>query len=784
MRTIVNFTEINLQDIAIVGGKNASLGEMIAQLTRSGIKVPKGFATTAEAYQQFLQENKLDSKIYNLLAVLDVEDINALKHASKTIRRWIMNGSLPKALMEDIKLAYERLNLRSDQSVAVRSSATAEDLPEASFAGQQETYLNVMGIKNVLLAVKRVFASLFTERAISYRTHHGFSHRQVAISVGIQQMIRSDLASSGVIFTIDTESGFDQVIFITASYGLGEAIVQGSVNPDEFFVHKPTLRAGKASIISRSLGSKAVKMIYAKSDSAPVKTVNVAAKDRQQFSLTDQEILELARYALIIEDYYGKRMDIEWAKDGIDQQLYIIQARPETVKARDTHQWIEQYCLTEKIPPLLQGRSVGQKIGQGIARIIKNPNDKNALQKGEILVTDMTDPDWEPIMKRAAAIVTNRGGRTCHAAIIARELGIPAVVGCGNATSLIKEKSSITVSCAEGETGFIYSGLLKFHVDRTEITSMPKLPLQVCLNLANPDQAFTCQFLPNDGIGLARLEFIISNMIGIHPNALLNLDKLPPVISTEIKHRTAAYANPLEFYIEKLTEGISTIAAAFYPKPIIVRFSDFKSNEYANLLGGNLFEPKEENPMIGYRGASRYLTGNFKECFILECEAIRRVREQKGLINTHVMFPFARTVNEAKQLIELVGGQGLSRGKDGLKIYMMCEIPSNALLAEEFLTYFDGYSIGSNDLTQLTLGLDRDSALIANLFDERDLAVKALLQHIIATCKRMNKYVGICGQGPSDHPDFAEWLMDEGIESVSLTPDSIVRTWLALSKNL
>ncbi|OGO94070.1 MAG: phosphoenolpyruvate synthase [Coxiella sp. RIFCSPHIGHO2_12_FULL_44_14] len=782
MRVVVPFTEIGLQDISRVGGKNASLGEMIGHLTVSGIKVPKGFATTVEAYHTFLKENALDEKIYTLLASLDTEKIDQLKKASRTIRKWMVDAKLPHALIDEITHAYNALNLTEKQSVAVRSSATAEDLAQASFAGQQETYLNIRGIKQVLLAVKRVFASLFTDRAIAYRVHYGFDHRQVGISVGIQQMIRSDQASSGVIFTLDTESGFDQVIFITASYGLGEALVKGGVNPDEFYVHKPTLRSNKAPIISRKLGSKTVKMIYGKSENQPVKTIKVLEKDRQKFSLSDDDILELARYALIIEAHYGKCMDIEWAKDGIDQQLYITQARPETVKSYEKHQYIEQYRLTEKAQPLLIGRSVGQKIGHGVARIISNPNKKGSFKKGEILVADMTDPDWEPIMKRASAIVTNRGGRTCHAAIVARELGIPAVVGCGNATTVIKEGREVTISCSEGESGYIYPGLLKFDIDRTEIKNLPKLPVQICMNLANPEQAFACQFLPNDGIGLARLEFIISNMIGIHPNALLHMKDLKKNTRAEIFKRISAYADPVEFYIEKLAEGISTIAAAFYPKPIIVRFSDFKSNEYANLLGGDIFEPNEENPMIGYRGASRYLSGNFKECFTLECEAIRRVREDKGLINAHVMFPFVRTVDEAKKLIALLKNYGLVRGKDGLKIYMMCEIPSNALLAEEFLFYFDGYSIGSNDLTQLSLGLDRDSSLIANLFDERDGAVKSLLHHIIATCKKMNKYVGICGQGPSDHPDFATWLMREGIESLSLTPDSIVKTWLALGK--
>lgn len=781
MQTIIDLSKVGLGDIAEVGGKNASLGEMIAKLTPLGIRVPPGFAVTASAYRLFLRENQLTDAIASRLADLDVTQLRQLKEASKQIRHLIRRAVLPNRLVQDISAAYAALGLTEGQSVAVRSSATAEDLPTASFAGQQETYLNVVGISAVLTAIKDVYASLYTERAIAYRVHHGFAHDKVAISVGIQRMIRSDLAASGVMFTLDTESGYDQVVFITSAYGLGELVVQGAVNPDEFFVHKPTLAIGKQSIISRKLGTKEHKMIYARARAVPaVKQVSVPSALRQQFSLTDAEVLELARQAMILEQHYGQALDIEWAKDGLDQQLYITQARPETVKARDAHLYFEQYHLQTAAKPLISGRSVGQKIGQGAVRIIKNPKKMHVLQKGEVLVADMTDPDWEPIMKLASAIITNRGGRTCHAAIVARELGIPAVVGCGNATRVLEEGKPVTVSCAEGETGYIYPGLMPFEVERKSIQAMPPLPVQVCMNLANPEQAFTCQFLPNHGIGLARLEFIISNMIGIHPNALLNVDKLPRKLQKAVLTRTQAYANPVEFYIEKLAEGIATIAAAFYPKPIIVRFSDFKSNEYANLLGGAEYEPKEENPMIGYRGASRYLTGNFRECFALECEALRRVRTLKGLDNTHIMFPFARTVQEAKQLVDLVASYGLERGKEGLKIYMMCEIPSNALLAEEFLHHFDGYSIGSNDLTQLTLGLDRDSALVANLFDERDLAVKTFLKHIISTCRRMDKYVGICGQGPSDHPDFAKWLMAEGIMSVSLTPDSIVRTWLAL----
>lgn len=807
---ILDYAEINMTHLPQVGGKNASLGEMITELTPLGIKVPRGFAVVADAYRQFLQENNLDHKIYSLLADVNPEKIAALKKTSAKIRKLIINGKFSKQITQQINTAYRQLNLGSQQSVAVRSSATAEDLPASSFAGQQETYLNISGINNILTAVKLVYASLFTERAISYRIHHGFNHSEVAISAGIQQMIRSDLATSGVAFTIDTESGFDQVVFITAAYGLGETIVQGIVNPDEFYVHKPTFKAGKAAIISRKLGSKQVKMIYhsapntvkkvnkANKITATTKIIKVAATARQQFCLTDEEILILAKQALIIEEHYGKPMDIEWAKDGKDQQIYITQARPETVKSRLTananakaEHYIEKYHLVEKSTPILSGRSIGEKIGQGVARKIANIKQMEQLKDQEVLVADMTDPDWEPIMKRSAAIVTNRGGRTCHAAIVARELGIPAVVGCGNATELIASGKQVTVSCADGETGYVYPGLIKYQVNKTDIKSLPKLPVKLCMNLANPDQAFAQQALPNDGIGLARLELIIGNAIGIHPNAILNFANLTAKLRKAILQRTSAYATPLEFYLEKLTEGIATISAAFYPKPVIVRFSDFKSNEYSNLLGGAEFEPHEENPMLGYRGAARYVAGFFKECFALECAAIKRVRDIKGLTNTHVMFPFVRTVAEAEQLVVLAKKHGLSRGQHAtvetthdhtLKFYMMCEIPSNALLAEQFLQHFDGYSIGSNDLTQLTLGVDRDSELVANLFDERNAAVKNLLQQIISTCKKLNKYVGICGQGPSDHLDFAQWLMEQGIDAISLTPDTIVNTWLALGR--
>ena len=780
MKQVLRFDEINMQRLPEVGGKNASLGEMAAHFTQLGIQVPDGFATTASAYRHFLKDNGIQEKISNALMNLNAGDLGALKKTSETIQQWINNAEFSKALEDEIRAAYEKLNLLPGQAVAVRSSATLEDSPDASFAGQQDTFLNIVGIENILKSVKRVYASLFSERAIAYRIDQGFQQNDVAMSVGIQKMVRSDCGASGVIFTIDTESGFSDVIFITASYGLGEAIVQGGVNPDEFYVHKPTLREGKKSIISRKLGSKKIKMIYGKSSEKPVEIAPVNTLDQNHFCLTDDEILSLATQALLIEKHYGRAMDIEWGKDGLTNELFMLQARPDTIKTHNTHQCIEQYELLEQASPITSGRSVGQKIGQGIAKIIDNPKNMDQIQKGDVLVADMTDPDWEPIMKRASAIVTNRGGRTCHAAIIARELGIPAVIGCGNAMDVIPNGKEITVSCASGESGHVYLGKLKFRNQRTEINHLPKLPVKISMNLANPEQAFMFQFLPNDGIGLMRLEFIINNMIGIHPNAILNIDQMSEKTRASIKEKTAAYKNPTEFYIEKLAEGIATIAAAFYPKQVIVRFSDFKSNEYANLLGGETFEPHEENPMIGYRGASRYISGNFQACFKLECEAIRRVREEKGLMNTHVMFPFVRTVDEAEKVIAATESGGLVRGKNGLKFIMMCEIPSNAILAETFLAHFDGYSIGSNDLTQLTLGLDRDSGLIANLFDERNSAVKALLHQIISTCKRLNKYIGICGQGPSDHPDLAAWLMEEGIENLSLTPDSILKTWLML----
>lgn len=784
---IIWFQNLNLSNIEQVGGKNASLGEMIQHLATAGVQVPGGFATTAYAYQTFLKESGLDQKIQTALANLNVDNIADLMKTGKEIRQWIIDAPFSPDLTQAIKNSY--LTLQENYSaaefaVAVRSSATAEDLPDASFAGQQETFLNVRGLNNLLLAIKKVFASLFNDRAITYRVHHGFDHDKIALSAGIQKMVRSDLAASGVVFTIDTESGFQNVIFITSSYGLGEPIVQGAVNPDEFYVYKPNLQNNKPAIVKRNLGSKAIKMIYAEqeTDDHAVKTIPVSEQDRRLFSLNDSEIQFLAQQALLIENHYKRPMDIEWAKDGVDGKIYILQARPETVKSRSNNQVIERYQLKERGQIKAEGRSVGQKIGHGQAKIILNLNDMDRLQKGDVLVTDMTDPDWEPIMKRASAIVTNRGGRTCHAAIIARELGIPAVVGCGDATKKIKNDEMITVSCAEGETGYIYAGKLNYEVQQNDIKKMPELPFKIMLNVGNPEHAFTFQSIPNSGIGLARLEFMISQIIGIHPNALLNFNKLSKELQETISARTSCYASPVDFYIEKLTEGISTLACAFYPKPIIVRLSDFKSNEYANLIGGSLYEPHEENPMIGFRGASRYVAKSFRECFALECHALRKVRDEMGFTNVEIMIPFVRTLTEAKQVVDILAEYGLKRGVNGLRLIMMCEIPSNALLAKEFLEYFDGFSIGSNDLTQLTLGLDRDSGLVAQQFDERDPAVKILLSQAIQTCKKLKKYIGICGQGPSDHPDFAKWLVEQGIESVSLNPDSVIETMMYLAK--
>ena len=780
------FTQLGMHDLESVGGKNASLGEMISHLTQMGVNVPTGFATTVTAFKDFLQTNHLDTKIYQELAALEVDDIALLSQAGQKIRQWITTAHFSNDFISAIESAYKELQAdigHHDFPVAVRSSATAEDLPDASFAGQQETFLNVSGIPAILTAIKEVFASLFNDRAISYRSHQGFAHDEVAISVGIQQMVRSDLAASGVMFTMDTESGFNDVVFITSAYGLGELVVQGAVNPDEFYVHKANLRAGRPAIVRKILGSKALKMIYGSNPHEAVVTKTVDKAEQQIFSLTDRDVEALAQQALIIEKHYGRPMDIEWGKDGQSGQIYILQARPETVRSRTNTQQIERYTLNSRSTILAEGRSIGQRIGQGKARIIHDISEMHRVKPGDVLISDMTDPDWEPVMKRAAAIVTNRGGRTCHAAIIARELGIPAVVGCGDATDILNDGDEITVSCADGDTGYIYEGLLAFERITLDVDSMPDLPLKVMLNVGNPERAFAFQAIPNAGVGLARLEFLISNTIGIHPKALLNYDTLSDeTLKTLIDERTRAYASPVEYYIERLKEGIATIAAAFYPKPVIVRLSDFKSNEYANLAGGKHFEPLEENPMLGFRGASRYISPHFADCFALECQAVKRVREEMGFTNVELMIPFVRTVNEAKQVIAALKENHLERGQHHLRLIMMCELPANALLASQFLQYFDGFSIGSNDLTQLTLGLDRDSGLIASQFDERDEAVKALLHMAIKACKKANKYIGICGQGPSDHQDFAEWLMQEGIESVSLNPDSVLETCLFLAQ--
>jgi len=784
----IDLQHLGMKDLEQVGGKNASLGEMISCLSANGVAVPTGFATTADSFREFLTQNGLDTKIYELLATLDTNDVCQLAVVGKKIREMVVNAPFLGSFEEAVRSSYLHLAKtigHDDFSVAVRSSATAEDLPDASFAGQQETFLNVKGVDAVLVAIKLVFASLFNDRAIAYRVHHGFAHEDVALSAGVQQMIRSDMAVSGVMFTIDTESGFDQVVFINSAYGLGEMVVQGAVNPDEFYVHKPSLRAGHSAVVRRNLGSKAIKMIYCddQNEVRTVKTVQVDMAAQRQFSITTAEVEQLASQALIIEQHYGRPMDIEWAKDGIDGKLYILQARPETVKSRDNKQILERYSLKKQGVILTEGRSIGQRIGQGRVRIVDDISEMHRVQPGDILVSDMTDPDWEPVMKRAAAIVTNRGGRTCHAAIIARELGIPAVVGCGDATKTIKDGEDVTVSCAEGDSGYVYQGILPFDLDRLDVDTMPELPVKVMLNVGNPERAFAFQAIPNAGVGLARLEFLISSAIGIHPKALLQYDALEDEkLKKLIDEKTAAYASPVEYYIERLKEGMATIAAAFYPKPVIVRLSDFKSNEYANLIGGELYEPHEENPMIGFRGASRYVSPSFSDCFALECIAVKRVREDMGLTNIEVMIPFVRTVAEAKQVVTVLKANGLERGKNGLRLIMMCELPSNALLAEEFLVYFDGFSIGSNDLTQLTLGLDRDSGLVASQFDERDGAVKALLHMAISACKKQGKYIGICGQGPSDHPDFAEWLMEEGIDSMSLNPDSVLETCLFLAK--
>ncbi|MEE8119579.1 MAG: phosphoenolpyruvate synthase [Gammaproteobacteria bacterium] len=781
---VTGFETLGMGNVDKVGGKNASLGEMITNLSSLGIKIPGGFATTAEAYRNFLSHENLADRINEELESLDVDDIRALTFSGTRIRDWILNTPFPQQLNDEIQAAYESLLQKEgkDISVAVRSSATAEDLPDASFAGQQETYLNISGIQNVLHAVHEVFASLFNDRAIAYRVHQGFDHAQVALSAGIQRMVRSDEGCSGVMFTLDTESGFSDAVFITASYGLGETVVQGAVNPDEFYVYKPALEAGHDAILRRTLGSKAIKMVYSGETGAgkSVQTIEVEESERNRFCLTDEEVQALANQALTIEQHYGRPMDIEWGKDGTDNNLYILQARPETVKSR-AGQVIERYALKENSRILAEGRSVGQRIGAGEAKVLRSIDEMDRVSPGDVLITDMTDPDWEPIMKRATAIVTNRGGRTCHAAIIARELGIPAVVGCGDATRNVPDGHPVTVSCAEGDSGFIYDGILPFERKEIALDSMPDVPIKIMMNVANPDRAFDFARLPHRGIGLARLEFIINIMIGIHPKALLNFDSLKEEEQLEIEKRISGYPDPVSFYVSKLSEGIAMLAAAFAPEPVIVRMSDFKSNEYANLYAGSRYEPQEENPMIGYRGASRYISQSFRECFELECEAIKHVRNNMGLTNVEVMIPFVRTVDEARQVSELLAENGLARGENGLRHIMMCELPSNALLAEEFLEHFDGFSIGSNDLTQLTLGLDRDSGLVAHLFDERNAAIKTLLRMAISACKKQGKYIGICGQGPSDHPDLAEWLLQEGIESISLNPDTVVETWMFLA---
>ncbi|ESK41176.1 phosphoenolpyruvate synthase [Acinetobacter nectaris CIP 110549] len=781
---VIGLEKLGKHDVELVGGKNSSLGEMISHLSNAGVSVPGGFATTAAAYREFLEQSGLNAKIQAELDQLDVDNVIALAETGAKIRQWIIDTPLTASLEKDVREAFATLSSGNpDMAVAVRSSATAEDLPDASFAGQQETFLNIRGIDNILIAIKEVFASLFNDRAIAYRVHQGFDHKLVALSAGIQRMVRSETGAAGVMFTLDTESGFRDVVFITSSYGLGEMVVQGAVNPDEFYLSKPLLQNEKHAVVRRNLGSKHQKMIYSTDASAgkSVSIVDVEKQDRQEFSLTDQELHELAKQAMIIEAHYGSPMDIEWAKDGDDSRLYIVQARPETVKSRQNASTMERYLLKQKGNVIAEGRSIGQRIGSGKVRIVTSIDEMDKVQPGDVLVSDMTDPDWEPVMKRAAAIVTNRGGRTCHAAIIARELGVPAIVGCGNATELLKDGQAVTVSCAEGDTGFIYEGLLDFEIQRNSIESMPKLPFKIMMNVGNPDRAFDFAQIPNEGIGLARLEFIINRMIGVHPKALLNIDSLPRETRAAVAARTAGYNSPVEFYVEKIVEGVSTLAAAFGDKPVIVRMSDFKSNEYANLIGGKLYEPEEENPMLGFRGASRYVSDNFRDCFELECRALKKVRDEMGLTNVQIMIPFVRTVKEAARVIELLAENGLKRGENGLKVIMMCELPTNALLADQFLEHFDGFSIGSNDLTQLTLGLDRDSGIVSQLFDERDEAVKTLLSMAIQACRKAGKYVGICGQGPSDHPDLARWLMEQGIESVSLNPDSVLDTWFFLA---
>jgi len=782
-RYVINLAELSAHDLPKVGGKNASLGEMIQHLSSAGVCVPGGFATTAEAFQIFLAQNNLEKKIAQELDALNVDDIAQLSNSGEKIRSWVQDSPLPNELQAAVTNSYHALEkqVRPNVAVAVRSSATAEDLPEASFAGQQESYLNICGLEDVLVAIKKVFASLFNNRAIAYRVHQGFAHADVLLSVGIQQMVRSDLASSGVIFTLDTESGFRDVILITASYGLGETIVQGQINPDEFYVAKSALQRRQRAIVGRTCGSKAQKMIF-NTHASGVDTINVDVDQQNIFCLSDGEVESLASTALLIEKHYKRPMDIEWAKDGIDQKFYIVQARPETVQSHE-HKTIEKYSLSTHSKAIVTGRSVGQRIGVGTARIIPSLKGIEQFQAGEVLVTDMTDPDWEPVMQRAAAIVTNRGGRTCHAAIIARELGVPAIVGSGDATTAIQHGQDVTVSCAQGDTGYVYAGRLEFEADKIQVDKMPEIPCKIMLNVSNPERAFSHSQIPNAGVGLARLEFVINKMVAVHPRALIDFDSISNDLKTAIAARISAYVDPVTFFVGKVSEGVATLATAFEGKPVIVRLSDFKSNEYANLLGGNLYEPVEENPMLGYRGASRYLSEMFAPCFEMECRALRKVRDEMGFTNVQIMVPFVRTLDEAKRVIELLQKHGLVRGKNGLKVIMMCEIPSNAILAEQFLEYFDGFSIGSNDLTQMTLGLDRDSELVAEMFDERNEAVKYLISMAIQACKRANKYVGICGQGPSDYSDFAKWLIDQGIDSMSLNPDSVLSTWMYLSKH-
>jgi len=782
---VIPFEELRMADVEIVGGKNSSLGEMISQLHSKGVRVPTGFATTALAFRDFLNHHQLTQKIIDRLAGLNIDDVKALALAGQEIRRWIIEVPLQERLEQEIRIAFAKLDADGQGSFAVRSSATAEDLPDASFAGQQESYLNVVGIEDVLIRIKEVFASLYNDRAISYRVHKGFLHAEVALSAGVQRMVRSDKASSGVMFTLDTESGFSEAIFITSSYGLGETVVQGAVNPDEFYVFKHALRSGKYPIIRRNLGSKLIQMRFTEhGEEGRVKTVDVPLEARNRYSLTNDDVIELAQYALLIEEHYQRPMDIEWGKDGIDGKIYILQARPETVRSQAGNQVELKYQLKGQSTVLTHGRAIGQKIGAGPVRVIHDPSEMDRVQPGDVLVADMTDPNWEPVMKRAAAIVTNRGGRTCHAAIIARELGVPAVVGCGDATDVLKDGAMVTVSCAEGDEGKIYAGLIETDISEVHRGTLPEIPVKIMMNVGNPQLAFNFCQMPNQGVGLARLEFIINNNIGVHPSAILQYPNIDQDLKVAVESIARGHASPEAFYVDKLAEGIATIAAAFYPKPVIVRLSDFKSNEYKKLIGGSRYEPDEENPMLGFRGASRYLSADFAKAFEMECTAIKRVRNDMGLSNVQIMIPFVRTVKQAEKVIGLLRNHGLERGQDDLKIVMMCEIPSNAILAEEFLEYFDGFSIGSNDLTQLTLGLDRDSGmeLLAIDFDERDPAILYLIDKAIQACLAKGKYIGICGQGPSDHPDFARWLSDKGITSISLNPDTVVKTWEDLAK--